>query len=79
MSSAISVDLRRSFEMSGLRFVKFGALAGVAAICFIAVGQEPNPSPVRRYGMVLGVREDKIEEYKKLHAAVWPGVATCAP
>jgi len=60
--------------MSGLRFVKFGALAGVAAICFIAVGQEPNPSPVRRYGMVLGVREDKIEEYKKLHAAVWPGV-----
>ena len=24
--------------------------------------------------MVIEVREDKIEEYKKLHAAVWPGV-----
>ena len=27
-----------------------------------------------RYGMVIGVREEKIEEYKKLHAAVWPDV-----
>ena len=29
---------------------------------------------MKRYGMVIGVREEKIEEYKKLHAAVWPGV-----
>lgn len=27
-----------------------------------------------RYGMVIGVREEKIEEYKRLHAAVWPDV-----
>jgi L-rhamnose mutarotase len=27
-----------------------------------------------RYGTVLGVREDKVEEYKRLHAAVWPDV-----
>jgi len=27
-----------------------------------------------RYGMVLGVKEEKLAEYKKLHAAVWPGV-----
>ena len=27
-----------------------------------------------RYGMVIGVEPDKIEEYKKLHAAVWPDV-----
>jgi len=29
---------------------------------------------MKRYGSVLGIREDKIEEYKKLHAAVWPEV-----
>lgn len=28
----------------------------------------------KRYGMVLGLRPDKVEYYKKLHAAVWPGV-----
>ncbi len=29
---------------------------------------------MQRYGMVLGLRADKIDEYKKLHAAVWPEV-----
>lgn len=29
---------------------------------------------VQRYGMVLGLKEDKISEYKRLHAAVWLGV-----
>jgi L-rhamnose mutarotase len=29
---------------------------------------------MKRYGMVVEVHQDKIEEYKKLHAAVWPGV-----
>ncbi len=29
---------------------------------------------VKRYGMVIGLREDKLVEYKKLHAAVWPDV-----
>jgi L-rhamnose mutarotase len=32
-----------------------------------------KPSP-RRYGMVLRVRSERFEEYKRLHAAVWPGV-----
>ena len=27
-----------------------------------------------RYGMVIGVREEKLEEYKRLHAAVWTDV-----
>ena len=27
-----------------------------------------------RYGMVIGLRLEKVEEYKKLHAAVWPDV-----
>lgn len=27
-----------------------------------------------RYGMVTGIRPERIADYKKLHAAVWPGV-----
>ena len=29
---------------------------------------------MQRYGSVIGVRKNKLAEYKKLHAAVWPGV-----
>ena len=29
---------------------------------------------MQRYGMVIGVKEEKLEEYKRLHTAVWPGV-----
>lgn len=29
---------------------------------------------MQRYGSVIGLRPDKIGEYKKLHAAVWPDV-----
>lgn len=28
----------------------------------------------QRYGMVLGLKEEKIPEYTKIHADVWPGV-----
>jgi L-rhamnose mutarotase len=28
----------------------------------------------QRYGMIIGLRAEKLAEYKKLHAAVWPGV-----
>jgi len=29
---------------------------------------------MKRYGMVIGLKPEKIEEYKRLHAAVWPDV-----
>src|SRR4051812_44684781 len=29
---------------------------------------------MKRYGNIIGLRPEKLEEYKKLHAAVWPGV-----
>lgn len=29
---------------------------------------------VERYGMVIGLKPDKIDAYKRLHAAAWPGV-----
>lgn len=29
---------------------------------------------MKRYGMVIGLRAEKVAEYRKLHAAVWPDV-----
>ncbi len=29
---------------------------------------------MRRVGMLIGIKRDKIEEYKRLHAKVWPEV-----
>lgn len=29
---------------------------------------------MKRYGSVIGLRPEKLEEYKKLHAAVWPSI-----
>jgi L-rhamnose mutarotase len=47
-----------------------------AGLAFILVRGTPwkVPARVERYGMVIGVRPDKIAYYKELHAAAWPGV-----
>ena len=29
---------------------------------------------MKRYGMVIGLRPEKVDEYRRLHAAVWPDV-----
>ena len=29
---------------------------------------------MKRVGMVIGIRPEKIDEYKRLHADAWPGV-----
>lgn len=29
---------------------------------------------MKRYASIIGVRPEKLEEYKRLHAAVWPDV-----
>jgi L-rhamnose mutarotase len=29
---------------------------------------------MQRYGSVIGIKPDKLEEYRHLHAAVWPNV-----
>src|ERR1035441_6934737 len=31
-------------------------------------------SDLKRYGMITGLRAEKLEEYKRLHATVWPDV-----
>jgi L-rhamnose mutarotase len=29
---------------------------------------------IQRYGMVIGIRPDRVEAYERLHASVWPEV-----
>ena len=29
---------------------------------------------MKRYGQIINLKSDKVEEYKKLHAAVWPEI-----
>lgn len=31
---------------------------------------------MKRYGMVIGIRPEKIGEYRRLHGEVWPAVLT---
>ena len=33
------------------------------------------PHAPKRFGSVIGLRAEKLDEYKRLHAAVWPEVA----
>lgn len=40
----------------------------------LSAAESPSQSPTR-YGSVIGLRPEKMAEYKKLHAAVWPEVA----
>jgi L-rhamnose mutarotase len=35
---------------------------------------QKDKNRMKRYGMVLGLRSEKLEEYKRYHTAVWPGV-----
>jgi L-rhamnose mutarotase len=48
------------------------ALAGLAAVSGCA--HRDRAPEAARYGMVIGIKPERIEEYKALHAACWPGV-----
>jgi L-rhamnose mutarotase len=52
------------------------ALVLVAAVSLGLIREAAGNAPerVERYGMVIGIKPEKIEDYKKLHAAAWPGV-----
>jgi L-rhamnose mutarotase len=62
------------------RFLSLG-IAAVLSLGFLTMlgcsgknAAKPGKKIVR-YGSVIGLREEKLDEYKKLHAAVWPEVA----
>jgi len=50
-----------------------GAVVLTAALAIVSLFGQKQPS-LQRYGMVIGLKPEKIEYYKKLHAAAWPGV-----
>lgn len=50
-----------------------GAMVLTAALAIVSLFGQKQPS-LQRYGMVIGIKPEKIEYYKKLHAAAWPGV-----
>ena len=46
--------------------------ATLLALSMMAVGcAQPK---IHRYGSVIGIKPESIDEYKQLHADVWPGV-----
>ncbi|MCD8739999.1 L-rhamnose mutarotase [Mucilaginibacter roseus] len=46
----------------------------VLGIVVLLISCNPSAQKVVRYGMVTGIKPEKIAYYKKLHAAPWPGV-----
>jgi L-rhamnose mutarotase len=63
-----------SAAFSPIRFAIFAAALLLAAAIF-AAAEKGAGKPPQRYGSVIGLRAEKMVEYKKLHAAVWPQVA----
>lgn len=62
--------------MSTRTALRIAALSIVAAALLVLIREVSGNSPERvvRYGMVIGIKPEKIEYYKKLHVAAWPGV-----
>lgn len=55
--------------------VRGAAAALILGTAALAVARPQKTAvKVQRYGSVIGVRPEKLEYYKKLHAAAWPGV-----
>ena len=53
---------------------KLAVLSVAPVLCLVALGCVPRQGEVERYGSVIGIKPENIEEYKRLHAAVWPTV-----
>ena len=49
-------------------------VAMAMALGLTAAGCVPRTPRAARYGSVIGIKPENIEEYKKLHAAVWPEI-----
>jgi L-rhamnose mutarotase len=55
-----------------MKWIGAAALAVVAAFLLGAATQKEKP--IKRVGMVIGLKPEKIDQYKKLHADANPGV-----
>ena len=56
----------------GHKIIFIGVLKLLSFLIGMAFSQ-PNQR-VHRYSMVIGIKPEMIEEYKRLHAKPWPGV-----
>ncbi len=57
--------------------LRFSAAIGLALVmsgCAGNHGGAARTGQVQRYGMVIGVKPEKLDYYKQLHAQPWPGV-----
>jgi L-rhamnose mutarotase len=59
---------------SRIRVSAFAAVLVLAALISVAAEKSAGKRP-QRYGSVIGLRAEKLAEYKKMHAAIWPEVA----
>ena len=55
-------------------YVLIPLIVAVAAVALVRKSSGSSAERGERYGMVIGVKPEKIDYYKKLHAAAWPGV-----
>jgi L-rhamnose mutarotase len=62
------MNARSVFRAAAVVLVAAGLLA------LFRSGSAGASIKVARYGMVIGIKPDKIEYYKALHAAAWPAV-----
>ena len=54
--------------------LRYSVLAMLGLILVSGFSRLFSQAKVQRFGMVIGVKPEKIEAYKSLHAAAWPGV-----
>lgn len=59
--------------MKNISWIFFVSLFIIQA-CSIKTEETVNEDQVRRYGWVIKVKPEKLNEYKALHAEPWPGV-----
>jgi len=55
-------------------FAVVAALALVLALGAAVAGCAAGSARVQRYGSAIGIKQENIAEYKRLHAAVWPEI-----
>jgi L-rhamnose mutarotase len=68
-------SLERSNKNERAAKMKRTILFGILILAgFLAAEAVRRPEPVKRVGMVIGIKPEHIEEYKRLHADSNPGV-----
>ena len=71
-TSALSMTARSLAASASIKWATVALMLTATAFCLWAAASKDKP--VRRVGMVVGIRPEKIDDYKRLHAASNPGV-----